>query len=174
MASFIEYFPTLLKHEGGYVNDPVDPGGATNLGVTFRVWLKNGYDKDGDGDIDVSDLKKITPADAMMIAKKLYWDKIRGDSICSQSVAEILFDWAYNSGPITASKQIQKIIGVKQDGIIGPITVATINFQNAKELFEKIKKARIQFYENIVKNKPSQAKFLKGWKNRVNSFIFKN
>lgn len=174
MADFNKYFPILMEKEGGYINDPIDPGGATKFGITFAVWLKNGYDKDGDGDIDIEDLKKITQADAFPIAKKKYWDKVAGDEVYSQSVAEILFDWAYNSGYITAVQHVQNIIGTKADGEIGPKTIAAINAYNSKTLFDRIKVERIKFYENIVKHKPSQKKYLNGWRNRVLSFQFKN
>lgn len=175
MANFSQFFPTLLKHEGGFVNDPNDKGGATNLGVTFAVWLKNGYDKDGDGDIDVNDLKKITPVDAQFIAKKLYWDKVAGDQIKSQSVAEFIFDFAYNSGPAKAIKKTQEAIpGLVADGVIGPKTIAAINAQDPKTLFNKLKASREAYFRAIVAGNPSQAKFLKGWLNRNNSFTFKS
>lgn len=172
MANFSLFFPTLLIHEGGFVNNSKDKGGATNLGITFRVWLANGYDKDGDGDIDIDDLKEIEPEDARKIAKKLYWDKIRGDEIHSQSVAEFLFDWAYNSGYVTAIKKVQKVLDLRQDGVIGPITLSKINNTTAKTLFSQLKVEREVFFHNIVKNNPSQAVFLRGWLNRNKSFTF--
>ena len=71
MANFDLYFPTLLKHEGGYVNDPKDKGGATNLGVTLKVWIANGWDKNNDGLINYKDIQLLTPVDAKYIAKTL-------------------------------------------------------------------------------------------------------
>lgn len=174
MANFDLYFPTLLKHEGGYVNDPKDKGGATNLGVTLKVWVANGWDKNNDGLINYKDIQLLTPADAKYIAKTLYWDKIAGDLIKSQSIAEFIFDWAYNSGPVTAAKKLQRVIGVDDDGKIGNNTLKKLNSLPAKEVFEKLKLNRAAFFHAIVKNNPSQAKFLKGWLNRNNSFIFKN
>jgi len=172
MASFKKYFPTLIKHEGGYVNDPNDRGGATNLGVTLGVWIQNGYDKDRDGDIDKDDVKLINLCDAEEIAKKLYWDPIKGDSINNQSIAEFIFDWGYNSGTKTAIKKVQQVLGVVADGIIGPKTIAAINNANQRELFDKLKKRREEFFRAIVRSNPSQSKFLKGWLNRNNSFKF--
>ena len=65
MAKIDILAPFILSWEGGYANDPDDPGGATNRGVTIGTWRQVGYDKDGDGDIDVDDLKKITVEDAV-------------------------------------------------------------------------------------------------------------
>lgn len=161
-----------MSHEGGFVNDPYDKGGATKYGITLKTWISNGYDKNGDKKIDVNDLKLITVEDAEKIAKKLYWDVLNADLINNQSIAEFLFDWGYNSGTVTAAKKLQSILGVKEDGNIGPVTISKLNLANQKEVFNKLVNSRLLFLENIVKNDPTQAKYLKGWKNRVNSFKF--
>lgn len=174
MANFSLYFPKLLVHEGGYVDHPLDKGGATNLGVTLKVWIANGHDVDGDKDIDKEDLKKITKKDAEKIAKKLYWDKIAGDQINSQSLAEFIFDWAYNSGPVTAIKKVQESLKLREDGVMGPVTLAAINSSNAKCLFDVLKIRREKFYKDIVVANPSQKIFLNGWMKRLESFTFKS
>lgn len=163
-----------MKHEGGskFTDISADKGGATKWGITISTWIKNGADKDGDGDIDVQDLKLSTEQDAMKIAKKLYWDKVMGDSINSQSVAEFVFDWAYNSGVGTAVRKVQGLVGATVDGSMGPKTVQAINQRDAKILFTQLKTDREAFYRSIVHNNPSQGMFLKGWLNRNNSFNF--
>lgn len=173
MAKFDSFFDTLIKHEGGYVNDPLDRGGATNWGVTLAVWVRNGYDKNGDGLIDAKDIQLLTKQDAFNVAKKLYWDAVKADEFVNQSVAEFVFDWGYNSGPKTAIKKVQQIVGVKADGAIGPKTIAAINGANQEELFNKLKASREAFFRAIVAKNPSQQKFLKGWLNRNNSFNFR-
>lgn len=172
MAKFELYFDTLIKHEGGYVDDPLDAGGATKYGITLNVWKKRGYDKNKDGKIDKEDVKLLTKEDALKIAKEDYWDPIKGDDINNQSIAEFIFDWGYNSGIKTAIKKVQEIVGVPVDGIVGPVTLKAINQYPPKELFNKLKKSRENFYLAIVRNRPSQKKFLKGWLNRNNSFKF--
>lgn len=163
-----------MKHEGGskLTNIDKDSGGWTKWGVTLDTWIKNGVDKDGDGYIDLEDLKLSTEEDAMKIAKKMYWDKIKGDDIHSQSIAEFLFDWAYNSGVGTAGRKVQKILGIATDGIIGTGTINAINNADASTLFTQLKAEREAFYRSIVHNNPGQEKFLKGWLNRNNSFKF--
>lgn len=174
MAQFIPFFTKLMKFEGGWVDDPDDRGGATNLGVTLEEWIANGYDKDGDGDIDKQDLRKITLQDAANIAKPLYWDRVKGDEIQSQSVAEFIADWAYNSGVGTAVKKTQRLLGLKDDGQLGSKSLLAINSAQPQQLFNLLKASRQAFYNAIVKNDESQRKFLKGWNNRLNSFEFKD
>ena len=70
MAKIELLVPKILKWEGGYVNDPLDKGGATNMGVTLETWRNVGHDKDGDGDIDAEDIKLLNVEDATMVMKK--------------------------------------------------------------------------------------------------------
>lgn len=162
-----------MAHEGGYVNHPSDPGGATNLGITDKLDGKSDglVDVNGDGKGDV-DIKKLTKDQAKVIYKRLFWSPLKGDEISSQSVAEILFDFAVNSGVGTAARAIQKIVNVAQDGKIGPKTLAEINKKDAKQLFEEIKTFRKQFYARIIANNSKLKVFEKGWNNRINSFKF--
>ncbi len=119
--------PYILKWEGGFINDPQDLGGATNMGVTISTWKQVGYDKDGDGDIDVNDLHLLTRDDVVnRVLKPHYWDRCRADEIESQSIANIVVDWVWGSGKPGITR-VQKILGVKQDGIVGPKTLAAIN-----------------------------------------------
>lgn len=164
--------PFILKWEGGFVNDPVDRGGATNKGVTIATWRQVGYDKDGDGDIDVDDLRLLTQDDAVKrVLKPHYWDRWRGDEIRSQSVANILVDWVWGSGA-HGIKIPQRVLGVAQDGIVGPKTLAALNAQDPRVFFGKIKAERETFFRRIVAGNPSQNRFLKGWLNRLNDLKF--
>lgn len=173
MADFNLYFPTLLKLEGGLSNDPKDKGGLTKYGITLKEWIRNGRDINGDGIIDGKDLKLITIEDAAKIAKPNYWDIIKGDQIDSQSLAEFICDWAYNSGTVSTIKKVQEVIGTTSDGIMGKQSLKILNTGDKQFLFNNLKGRREQFFLNIVKGDPSQEKFLKGWLNRNNSFKFK-
>lgn len=173
MANFDVYFPILLGLEGGWSEDPDDRGGATKYGVTLQEWINEGYDKDGDGDVDKQDLKIISTADASNIAKKLYWDKVRGDEINSQTIAEFVADWAYNSGVKTSVKHLQSALDIKEDGVMGPITLKSTNMANPSSLFGLLLASRERFYRAIVSRDGTQEKFLKGWLSRLKQFKFK-
>ena len=173
MADVNKLTPITFKWEGGNVNHPNDKGGPTNMGVTIETWRKVGYDKDGDGDIDVDDLILLSKEDVVSrVLKPFYWDRWKADQINNQAVANIVVDWTWGSGT-WGIKFPQRILGVKDDGIVGPKTIAAINdYPDQSELFKKLWLRRKQHFEDIVKADPTQAVFLKGWLNRLNDFKY--
>lgn len=156
----------------GLCKRPPRPGRRDNRGVTIATWRQVGYDKDGDGDIDVDDLKLITASDAVdRVMKPHYWDRWKADRIKSQSVANIVVDWVWASGR-HGIINVQQLLGVKVDGIVGEKTLAAINAQDPRQLFDRIKAARVAFLENLVAKNPTQRKFIKGWLTRLDYIKF--
>ena len=108
--NFAESLQALLKHEGGFVNHPSDPGGMTNLGVTKAVW-----EAWVTHPVSEAEMRSLTPEKVAPLYKNKYWDKICGDDLPS-GVDMVVFDAAVNSGPGRAAKWLQACVGVEPDG----------------------------------------------------------
>lgn len=173
MANIDKLIPHIIKWEGGakYTNDPLDRGGATKYGITLNTLISNHYDTNKDGKVDVNDVKALQLEDFKHILKRQYWDKWQADKINNQSLANLLVDWVWGSG-VNGIKIPQRILGVTADGIVGNVTINTLNSTNQRIIYNKVWEARKEFYEKIVKNNPSQSKWLKGWMNRLNDLKF--
>ena len=175
MANLHEYFPRLLAFEGGYVNDPADPGGATNKGVTLGSFTR--YAKPLLGiEPTLDNLRALTDDQAFAIYKSVYWDALHGDEIEDQPLAEILFDFYVNAGGPAVRLLQQELNGlgakpaVAVDGVFGPGTLHAVQAADAIELYGRYKVGRRAYYEDLATRRPSLAKFLKGWLRRVDSF----
>jgi lysozyme family protein len=171
MADVSKLLPKILQWEGGYVNDPLDKGGATNMGITLKTWQAVGYDLDGDGVITAEDIKLLKPEHVQVVLKKNYWDFWKADTINNQSVAEILVDWLWASGPKTI-RNVQMILDTVADGCVGTKTIAAINNWNQEKLHSRIKEARVEFVDAIIARDPSQKRFELGWKRRIASYNY--
>lgn len=158
--------PFLRKWEGGYVNHPNDPGGPTNMGVTLNTWKAYGYDKTGDKKIDASDIKNLNAEDFTYVLKVGYWNRWKGDSITNQAIANVLVDWVWSSGA-WGIKIPQRLLGVTQDGFVGPKTIEALNKQNPKDFLDKLYKARYDYLDDIIKKNSELSVFKKGWINRM-------
>ena len=110
---FNDAFTRLLGHEGGYSNNPADPGKATMWGVTEAVARANGY---------AGDMRDLPQDFAKKVYQKSYWDSCRCDSL-PDAVRFDVFDGAVNSGPGQSVKWLQRAVGVADDGVVGPITL---------------------------------------------------
>jgi len=171
MANLEPLLKKILLWEGGLSNHALDHGGLANKGITLRTWQRVGYDKDDDYDIDDEDLVLISKNDVSWLLKTHYWNRWRGDEIRSQPLAEILVDWLWCSGK-PAITIPQRVLNVKPDGIVGPVTLAALNAAKPKQLHERIKQERILYIHCILQLDPTQQSFRKGWLNRINSFTY--
>ena len=176
-ASFDAFIPGLLKHEGGFVSDPSDPGGATNKGITLKTYQTHAQSfLSPPTPPTLDDFKKLTDREAGAFHKRLYWDPLRGDEIALQELANIVVDFQVNHGAV-ASRTLQQTLndlGAKPplpvDGAIGPAVIAALNAVDQKAVYRRYKKARIQYCNDLVARRPALSKFLKGWLKRVDSF----
>lgn len=173
MAKVDLLVPHILKWEGGWANDPDDLGGATNKGVTFKTY-KSYCRIVGKPIPSIGDLCRLTDDEFTEILKQMYWDVCKADFIESQSVANAVVDWAWNSGVATAVKEVQKVLGVKADGIIGNVTLSAINSQSPLPLFGRIQQARKAYIERICHARPANEKFRRGWMKRIQSLQFED
>lgn len=170
MASSSKLVPFILQWEGGFVNDPLDLGGATNKGITIGTFTEYKKRK-GLKAPTVQDLKNISNEDWHEVFKGLYWDRWRADEIKSQAVANILVDWVWASGS-HGIKRPQRLLGVTADGVVGSKTVAALNAKDPAELFRMIKADRIKFIDEICEKRPANNRFKKGWLNRINAIRY--
>lgn len=160
--NYTKVLPLVLKHEGGFVNHPKDPGGATNKGVTIGTLKRLGIDVDGDGDSDIVDLRNLRQSDVERVYRLFYWDAVKADHLPS-GVDYAVFDFGVNSGPARAAKHLQKIAGAAQDGDIGPKTLAAVAKMDPQDVVTALQDSRLRFLRGL-KTWPT---FGKGWSRRV-------
>jgi lysozyme family protein len=155
--NYTKWLALILKHEGGYVDHPEDPGGATMKGITlatFSAFKGKPMTKD--------ELRAISDADVRTIYKDQYWDALRCDELKS-GVDLLAFDMAVNKGVRRAVKLMQRGAGVADDGALGPKSMAAINAADPADLIAKVSEERRDFYKSL-KTFPT---FGRGWLRRV-------
>lgn len=152
----------VLKHEGGYVDHPRDPGGATNLGVTLGTARAYRLDIDHDGDVDKDDVRLLTPETAAPVYRDGYWLKTKCDQLPA-GVDYMVFDLAVNSGTARAARYLQEAAGVVADGQIGPKTLAAVRALHADTIIARMAARREAFYRSL----DTFPTFGKGWLRRV-------
>lgn len=158
--NFARALALVLKSEGGWSDDPQDPGGATMKGVTlanFRRYVK--------ADASKADLRKITDAQIATVYRRFYWDAVAGAQLPA-GVDYAVFDFAVNSGPARAAKYLQAVVGViPKDGRIGPATLQAVNARPAGAVIDGLCDARMAFLKKL----PTWPRFGRGWSSRVAS-----
>jgi lysozyme family protein len=170
VASFDVFLPMLLRFEGGYVDDPTDPGGETNKGVTMATFRQCSHEL---LHIDPAseNLRALTDAQAGIIYRSLYWDKMHGDDFQLQDLANIVCDFYVNAGT-HATLLLQQILNgmgahLAEDGGIGPATIQALNSLDQMAVYRQYKQGRINYYQSLGQRFP---RFLQGWLNRTNAF----
>jgi lysozyme family protein len=150
-------FAAVLRHEGGFVNHPKDPGGMTNLGVTKAAW-ESYVGKT----VDEAFMRSLTPEVVKPFYKAMYWDKIKGDQLPA-GVDYAAYDLAVNSGVGRAAKFLQTIAGVTADGILGPKSMGAIRECDPEQAVDALCDMRLDFLKRL----PTFDTFGKGWSRRV-------
>jgi lysozyme family protein len=144
----------VLKYEGGFVDHPKDPGGPTNKGVTqavYDAWQKS-------QNLPTQSVRNISDSAVAAIYKQQYWDRVRGDDLPS-GVDFAVFDFAVNSGVSRAAKYLQAVVGVTQDGVIGPATIQATKTYVAMAVTNR----RLAFMKSLS----IWSTFGKGWSARI-------
>ena len=156
MSKFDEIIEVVLEHEGGYVNDPKDPGGETNYGIAKR----------SHPDVDI---KNLTKEGAKEIYKEVYWDNNKVESL-PEDLWHIYFDMCVNQGKSRAVRIIQRAVNGKGgsldvDGGLGPMTIAAIGKSRVE--LDRVRAYRVKYYADLVTKKPDLERFYFGWFKRA-------
>ncbi|SFQ80088.1 Lysozyme family protein [Nitratireductor indicus] len=155
--NFARALPLVLKHEGGWADNPKDPGGATMKGVTlatFRRYVK--------ADATKADLRAISDEQVATVYYRHYWAAVNAQALPS-GIDYAVFDFAVNSGPARAARYLQSIAGVSVDGRVGPQTIEAVSAMDAAKVINRLCDARMSFLRKL-KHWPT---FGNGWTRRV-------
>lgn len=172
-ADFKKAFEATMRSEGGYVNDPQDPGGETYRGIARKFHSK----WEGWTTIDAlkkrSNFPRSLDQDASLQAQiadfyqHQFWDKVRGDQIENQDVAESIFDFAVNAGIGASVTLAQTASGAPTDGLMGTDTLAAINKKDPQTFLALFALHKIARYIHIVEKRPESRKYFYGWVRRT-------
>lgn len=151
--NFTTALALLLEHEGGFSDHADDPGGATRFGITEAVARRVGYR---------GDMRELPLELAERIYLEEYWKPVRADEL-PHGVRYVVFDAAVNSGVGQAVRWLQRAVGVKDDGVIGPVTLAAVNQYPAENLRLAFLAQRLRFMTRL----PNWPAFSRGWARRI-------
>jgi len=150
MSDFTKAFQLIIANEGGYVNDPNDPGGETKFGISKRSYPKE-------------DIKNLTIERAQEIYLHDFWNPILGDQINDQNIANSIFDFAVNAGTHVSEELAQIVVKTPVDGTIGKQTILAINSIDPEKFLASFKVEKITRYIKICKKRPESKKYFFGW-----------
>jgi lysozyme family protein len=149
VSQFDAIIDRVLSHEGGYVNDPRDPGGETKFGIAKRSYPN-------------LDIRALTREQAVEIYRRDFWQRVQGDKL-PRAVAFQVLDAAVNHGAGNAVRWLQRAAGVADDGVIGPISLAAVSRADPADLVLLFNAERLSFYTKLS----TFDAFGRGWANRV-------
>ncbi len=156
-ARFLACLAIVLRHEGGFVNDPQDPGGATNLGIT-KATLESWRG----APVTEQEVRDLTQEEAREIYRARYWNRLRCDDLPA-GIDLVVFDMGVNAGPGTSAKLLQRAVSVAVDGAIGPITIAAARAAEPAATIDRLSRLREEYYRGLA----GFARFGKGWLRRT-------
>jgi lysozyme family protein len=181
MASVREIAREIVAREGGYVNDPDDPGGATKYGVTIHTLRRLGIDRDGDGDVDIQDIKLLTVDDAVDIFLEHYFERTNVH-LLPEALQATVFDMYVNAGG-NAIKILQRLLAqfrrpVNVDGALGPRTASAVEAVWNDYFVDAYGIARRNYYFELADRRTASRKYARtknggkgGWIRRAEEFI---
>ncbi|MFO1149270.1 MAG: glycoside hydrolase family 108 protein [Alsobacter sp.] len=149
----------VLRFEGGFVDDPRDPGGATKFGITCQT-----LSEARGSPVDAGAVRALGRAEAASIYRSRYWNAVRGDDLPA-GVDLAVFDMAVHAGPRRAALLLQESLGVRADGVIGPATLTACRASGAALLADRICDRRLAFLQSL----PTWSAFGRGWSHRVDA-----
>lgn len=159
MANFTDAFYFMLPHEGGISNNPHDPGLVTKFGISQRSYPE-------------LHIAALTIAEAEAIYRRDWWEKYGYGRIDDQNIASKVFDLSVNMGASRAHKILQEACNrcgsnIKEDGGLGPITIAAVNSREPVAVLTWMKSLAGDFYRSLAEEKPQMKVFLNGWLKRA-------
>jgi lysozyme family protein len=167
MAEFEPAVAVVLKHEGGYVNNPNDPGGETNFGISKRFLSQHALPG---WDVSIKDMTVEFARDCYL---KCFWQPQNYSKIADQTVATKVFDAAVNMGPQQANRLLQQALGklgfggIVPDGFVGSQTIEFTNKASPDRLIQQLCEGFAEFYQGLAKKNPKLAEFLPNWLHRA-------
>jgi lysozyme family protein len=155
----------ILVREAGFVDHPADRGGPTNLGITMKTLSTFRRRR-----VDLEDIRTLGPTEARAIYRSdLYLGRFA--LVGNDALFELLGDMAVHHGTDAAARYLQRAVGVKEDGMIGPVTRAALERADVGAVYRKVVASRARLFGKILRKDPKQSVFALGWMNRLAEFI---